>query len=135
MIPNPMYDYDYGPTGPLAALQERAMFPKFSYQISPPKGWVPLVVQLDADIAAVLPDYKIAQVKEKFAELCYYIGSYGIDAPLDDPRIARIQDLIAEATVKSKSMCQMCGQPSYLRTDAAWYATLCDAHVDVRKFG
>lgn len=135
MIPNPTYDYDYGPHGVLAALQKRSAFPKFSYQICPPIGWVPLVVQLDLDIAEILPDYKIAQVKEKFAELRYYIASYGIDAPLDDERILLTRGLIATAENRSKSMCQMCGGPAYLRNDAFWLATLCDEHVDIRRPG
>lgn len=135
MIPNPQYDYDYGPNGPLAALQARSIFPKFPAQICPPKGWVDLVVQLDRDIAEIAPDYTIAQVKEKFAGLCFYINNYGIADPFDDSRIRRVEDLIAAAEAASKSMCQVCGKDAYLRNDAAWYATLCDEHVDIRRGG
>ncbi|MDR0849348.1 MAG: hypothetical protein LBN10_10010 [Propionibacteriaceae bacterium] len=35
-------------------------------------GWYPLITKLDADLAALAPDYVVHQVKEKFGTLRYY---------------------------------------------------------------
>lgn len=126
MYPNPQYDFDYGPDGPLAPLQARSAYPDSPVMISPPLGWVPLVLKLDEDLAAILPDYTIAQVKEKFAGLRYYIDSFGVGR--DDPRIALARELILEAESVSQSICQICGSPGTFRPELAWHATLCDEH-------
>lgn len=120
------YEYDYGPDGVLAPLQERSEYPDSPYMISPPFGWVDIVVALDTQLAALVPDYTIVQVKEKFAGLRYYIGSWGVAD--DDPRIGMARDLIAEAEHRSMSTCQVCGQTGRVRTDASYMATLCDKH-------
>ena len=38
-----------------------------------PAGWEQLIVDLDARLAAIDPDYAVAQIKEKFGALRYYI--------------------------------------------------------------
>jgi hypothetical protein len=35
-------------------------------------GWYPLIVELDAQLCALLPNYAIHQIKEKFGGLRYY---------------------------------------------------------------
>lgn len=127
MIPNPQYDYNYGPNGPLAALQARSACPDYPSQIAPPYGWIWLVLQLHAELEEILPDYTIAQVKEKFAELRFYIDTYGVGP--DDPRIEMARDLISAAEAKSRETCQMCGAFGTLRTERGLYATLCDDHA------
>jgi hypothetical protein len=126
MPQNPQYDYDWGPNGPLAPLHDRAAYLDHPVMISPPVGWVPLVLKLNEDLVAILPDYTIAQVKEKFAGLRYYIDSFGVAK--DDPRIALARELIAEAESDSQSICQVCGEPGRFR-DVSWNATLCDKHA------
>lgn len=37
-------------------------------------GWYPLLVELDTEIAALLPEYEIHQMKEKFGTLRFYWG-------------------------------------------------------------
>jgi hypothetical protein len=39
------------------------------------RGWYPLLAELDADLAALLPRYEIYQVKEKFGGLRLYWNS------------------------------------------------------------
>jgi hypothetical protein len=36
------------------------------------KGWYPLIISLDSELAAIYPDYELQQVKEKFGTLRYY---------------------------------------------------------------
>lgn len=128
MIPNPQYDYDYGPNGPLAALHAREHKPGYPGTIAPPVGWVDLVVDLDARLAEIVPNYVIAQVKEKFGGLRFYVESYGVG--WDDPLVRQAFALITEAENASKTMCQVCGGPATLRSHNGWHATLCDEHDD-----
>lgn len=127
MYENPQYDYDYGPDGPLAPLQERSANPDLPVMISPPIGWVSLVLGLNEELSVLLPDYTIGQVKEKFAGLRYYIDSYGVAK--GDPRIALARELIADAEQASERICQICGSYAEFRPDA-WHATLCDDHAN-----
>lgn len=127
---NPQYDYDYREV--LAPLQERNDS-NFPGMIAPPHGWVELVLNLDSELSHILPDYTIAQVKEKFGGLRYYIESYGVDP--DDPRVEIAKELIAEAEEASKSMCQICGEEGHVHDARVWCATLCDDHVDSSRWG
>lgn len=129
VIPNSQYEYDYGPDGPLASLQARSAHPDHPSMIAPPIGWVQLVVDLDKELASILPDYTIAQVKEKFAGLRYYIDTYGVGR--EDPRVAMANDLIREAEDRSRSICQICGSAGSLSVISYWHATLCDEHDGV----
>lgn len=126
MPQNPQYDYDWGPNGPLAPLHDRAAYLDHPSMISPPAGWVPLVLELDKELSHLLPDYTIAQVKEKFSGLRYYIDSFGVGK--DDPRIAIAREIIADAEQASQSICQVCGEPGRFRSGFV-HATLCDKHA------
>lgn len=60
--------------------------------ISCDKGWYPLIVALDKELAAICPDYELHQVKEKFGTLRYYFTiphietQCCIDDDTQDPR-------------------------------------------------
>jgi hypothetical protein len=75
--------------------------------ISCDAGWYPLIVGLDADIAALAPDYELHQVKEKFGGLRFYIH-----AETEDPEARRaIDGLIREAERRALTICERCGEP------------------------
>lgn len=63
------------------AEERRALAPifaresKHSGEIHCPRGWWKLVVDLDARLAELDPDYTVCQVKEKFGALRYYTDS------------------------------------------------------------
>lgn len=125
---NPQYDYDGGPDGPLAPLHARSATPDYPCMISVPHGWVPLVLHLNDDLESILPDYTIAQVKEKFAGLRYYINTFAVDRL--DPRIAMANEMIAEAERLSAQTCQVCGEQGQQRsTPTGSISTLCDEHA------
>lgn len=128
------YDYDIsGEDGPLNVLQARSTNPNFPSMVAPPKGWVPLVLELDAKLAAIYPDYTISQVKEKFGGLRYYIGVYGKPASLPADRAADIaNDLVREAERASYAICQVCGD-STVEHDLSWSVSLCASHVAERN--
>jgi hypothetical protein len=53
--------------------------------ISCGRGWYPLLVELDEQLRALLPNYLIYQVKEKFGGLRYYWEPGGEDRDPSDP--------------------------------------------------
>jgi hypothetical protein len=86
-------------------------------------GWHPLLDQLHAELSELVPDYKTAQVKEKFGKLRVYV---------DLPAAARetLGDAIWQVLGKYEDMsghtCEDCGQPGEVRTSRHWLRTLCD---------
>lgn len=91
------------------------------------EGWWPLIASLNESLAAIDPDYKVMQVKEKFGTLRYYIET---DTLRDDPeKYEQMDQLIYEAENESSSTCEKCGDPGELRTDNWYRVTLChDCH-------
>ncbi|WP_279482311.1 hypothetical protein [Aureimonas sp. SK2] len=92
-----------------------------AFDVSPPTGWEPLVARLLARIEAALApeeraEFRISQVKEKFAQLrVYHNGGEAIEA------------LVDEADAEARRTCQVCGQPGR-RQPGGWLAILCDEH-------
>ncbi len=109
--------------------------------ISCDRGWYPLLVELDEQLRALLPNYVIHQVKEKYGGLRYYWESgEEIHDPYDPGGEAAIADLerrmkLAEQLVDAAEgragvTCELCGEAGRLhRTPARapWYKTLCPA--------
>jgi hypothetical protein len=85
------------------------------------RGWYPLIVRLDAQLAALDPEYTVHQVKEKFGGLRFYIGSEA------DPDVQEeMRALIDEAERASERICEVCGSGGELsRSAGGWYQTLC----------
>lgn len=85
-----------------------------------PDGWLDLVVETDARLLAANPNYKIAQIKEKFGGLRYYIEGY-----TDETRA-----IIRDAEERSYDICQDCGSTEGVGSvDAGAVSTLCEACV------
>jgi len=75
-------------------------------------GWAGLI----AEIYAALPeDAFVAQVKEKFGGLRFYIGA----------GTAELHDLIEDVEARSYTVCESCGKPGKPR-EGGWILTLCD---------
>ena len=86
-------------------------------------GWYALVVDTDAQLAAVDPDYVVLQVKEKFGALRYYCQPSGDDPA---PEVCDALDAITdEAERRSATICERCGQPGRLSDFAGRLKTLC----------
>ena len=80
-----------------------------------PDSWKPIVDKLIDDLFQVGWNGEIAQIKEKFGGLRFYIN-YGSDA---------IFDLIDKAEDESETVCINCGELA--TTMAGWY-NVCDLH-------
>ncbi len=86
-------------------------------------GWGQLIAELEANLTALSPNYKISQVKEKFGGLRYYANP----GDVDEQTSKRFYNLVHEAEAKSYEICECCGQPGRLarRGERGWYKTLC----------
>jgi RNA polymerase-binding transcription factor DksA len=111
--------------------------------ISCSRGWYPLLVELDEQVRALLPNYVIHQVKEKFGGLRYYWepgeeardpSDPGGDAVVGgeaavaerERRIELAQQLVDSAERRAGGTCELCGAAGQLhRTRAGRYKTLC----------
>lgn len=92
------------------------------------EGWQPLIEKLHADLSALAPGYGIAQIKEKFGGLRYYVDC----TPEFPMAISEQMDVLIEhAELASVRICEECGAPGKLRTDG-WCRTLCDEHDTAR---
>lgn len=93
------------------------------------KGWQPLIEKLHADLSALAPGYGIAQIKEKFGGLRYYL-----DCTPDFPVAIQdqMEELVTEAELASFLICEQCGAPGELR-GGSWWKTLCDEHFTARE--
>jgi hypothetical protein len=87
-------------------------------------GWKDIVLECDAMLSYMDPNYKIQQVKEKFGTLRYYF-----DTEIEYGTIERdIMDaIVRSAEIRSASICEKCGKWGELRTDRSYIQTLCNS--------
>lgn len=88
------------------------------YFFSVDNGWLGLIKKLILDLFKNGWNGQIAQVKEKFGGLRFYIG-HDNDA---------IFDLISEAEGKSYEICETCGDVGELNKTNGWLKTVCPIH-------
>lgn len=92
-----------------------------------PVGWAQLVRQLFEDIREVCikdntPLPKVLQVKSKFGGLCFYLDHDDIFKNSISKN--EISHLVYEAEKKSRTICEITGQPGILHDKNGWLATL-----------
>lgn len=95
-------------------------------------GWLHLIQIYDAAVRKHFPDYKLAQVKEKFGSLRIYIDDLG--EPVEglseedaSEKVEEIRQLEDELEGQSTKICEICGRPGVTRS-AGWITTLCEVH-------
>lgn len=108
------------------------------------RGWYPLIVALHEQIKALLPDYEINQVKEKFGGLRFYWeaddGTIYEDGAIDpdlERRIELVEELVRAAERRAAKTCERCGAAGRLhctRAPSPWYQTLCAACAEERGY-
>lgn len=86
-----------------------------------PDGWKDIVLQADAMMAFIDPDYKIQQVKEKFGTLRFYYESskQGVELSI-------LEAIATAAENDSATTCEACGKYGMLRDKRYYIQTLCD---------
>ncbi|WP_062384526.1 hypothetical protein [Demequina iriomotensis] len=95
-------------------------------------GWYGIITRLDAELYALVGEYEINQVKEKFGGLRYYC-----EYPDGTSRhvAERCDALIRAAEAQSFETCEKCGASGKLRTSSYYLVTLCDDHERARYTG
>lgn len=84
------------------------------------EGWDNIIIDLNARLASLDPDYTVAQVKEKFGGLRYYIDYINEDVRESAHLFIQEAEDVASVT------CEVCGAQGELRDKQAWMRTLCD---------
>jgi antirestriction protein ArdC len=102
-------------------------------------GWKDIIDRTHEKLKYIDPDYKIAQIKEKFGGLRYYFdpsfdyGSIQVDI---------MDDIVRAAEYEASITCELCGACGWgkeveLRIDRGYYYTYCkecsDKFVEERK--
>ncbi|SKE69364.1 Uncharacterised protein [Mycobacteroides abscessus subsp. massiliense] len=91
--------------------------------ISCSRGWYPIVIQLDHDLAAIDPHYELHQVKEKLGGLRYY---FGVSEGVSESDHQRMRELVRAAEERCEVACELCGEPGVRHTTPhGWLKTLC----------
>ena len=94
-------------------------------------GWYQLIYncleeieQLYKSKNADISELRFYQIKEKYARLMIYLGSY-IDGVMDI--LSKYEDLSAKT-------CEVCGNPGDIRIKGYWIKSLCEKHRDELEF-
>lgn len=97
--------------------------PGWGRWISCSRGWYPIVIELDRDLAAIDPDYELHQCKEKMGGFRFY---YRVSAGVADADQRRMEELVDEAEEKCERTCELCGEPGVRHVSPrGWLMTLC----------
>lgn len=78
-------------------------------------------IKEELDRCGCADDYIVLQIKEKFAELCWY------DAGV--PEECHVNKIIDKYTELSRKTCVVCGQPA-AKISLGWYCPYCDDCAD-----
>lgn len=89
-------------------------------------GWHPLLLDLDAALSSIAPDYVVQQCKSKYGALRFYSD------PSSDGAVERgdFDAIIRDAEDRSTHTCEECGiSPAPQHTISGWVRTLCPTHA------
>ena len=102
----------------IEALKEKIV-PGYSKSIDVDEGWYQIVIDCDADLTAIDPDYQIFQVKQKFGSLRFYFYTKKLE------KSQEMFELIKDYEVKSLQTCEATGKPGVLmKSKTGWFRTL-----------
>jgi hypothetical protein len=104
--------------------------PEYLDHVGP--GWHGILMRTHAELVAVLPNYQVSQIKEKYGSLRVDLGVYfdpvtgelGVTPELG----TRISAILVAAENESRRTCEVCGEPGS-ETGQGWIKTLCPEHA------
>jgi len=107
--------------GPFAAGLARILsrIPEgYNRSIGCAKGWYGLIIELERELAALDPNFRVLEVTEKYGTLRWDFDC----APAVYDAMAALVD---QAESASERTCERCGGAAALVEHDGWYATLC----------
>lgn len=87
------------------------------------EGWSDLLYKLCQDLQSIGFNGHIAQIKEKFGTLRFYV----------DDASEKIYELIEQAENLSAHTCEICGKLGVYKVVRGWCMTRCDEHTPEEK--
>lgn len=89
------------------------------------RGWYPIIIELDHDLATIDPSYAVHQCKEKLGGFRYY---FGVSEGTSNADRQRMDELVDAAEERCEATCELCGDPGIRHTTPhGWLKTLCEA--------
>lgn len=85
-----------------------------------PAAWYPLAVQLVKDLGKNGWDKNVSCIKEKYANLRFYINGQQDE---------KLHQIIEHYMKQSEQVCMECGAPGEIREKNGWYYVACPAHL------
>lgn len=96
----------------------------FGRHLAVPRGWFPIIVRAHERIKALLPEYELLGVRQKYGGLRFYYEASGLTEELMD----QIDAIVEEAERAAIRTCEVCGEPGCPRVShprSPWVKTLC----------
>lgn len=86
------------------------------------EGWYRIVLDCDAELSQLDPDYKILQIKEKFGGLRYYF--IPSESGRGETRL-RMEEIVKKYEIRASVTCEATGKPGIrMKSSGGWYKTL-----------
>lgn len=86
------------------------------------EGWYKIVVDCDAELTALDPDYQLEQIKEKFGGLRYYFRP---SEKCDKLTFLEMKEVVYKYEALARQTCEATGKPGVMmRSIGGWYKTL-----------
>lgn len=91
--------------------------------ISCNEGWYKILEEIDNKLSYLDPNYRVAQIKEKFGTLRFYFDT-DVEGLIRDI----MYDCVRAAEYASSYTCEYCGNKSTAKLrEGGWVKTLCDS--------
>jgi hypothetical protein len=86
-------------------------------------GWLPLIQHVHEQLVALAPDYGLREVFQKYGVLVVRVSDIEASGEAD------VRTVIADARVRSSTICETCGEPGRLCGDPhGWLDVVCPHH-------
>lgn len=93
-------------------------------------GWSQILIDLNNTLEAIVPDYSVGQIKEKFSSMRFYLNP--LECSSED--FEKVQEAVRLAEHRSMETCEICGERGFM-DDGSWAKCYCIEHSAKSKEG
>lgn len=94
------------------------------------RGWLSLFEQVCQDVDQALGEdkrnFRWAEIKHKYGGLTMYFDMEGRGQ--EDPVVSAVQKIVFDASERSETVCEVCGEPGTVEEQGFWLDCLCPTH-------